>query len=269
LTTPDAFDGLTNRIAAGIRETPGLTGLILLGSASGEGAGRRDEWSDHDFFVLTEPGRGVELRQDLTWLPDADRIVLVAREGDIGFVVVYDDGHVFEFAYSDAEELSGALVGDATVLIDDEHGSAAALVQAARRRAQAQAALDPAKEVRLVLVKLLIGIGRIRRGELLAGNQLLRGWAVNHLVRAVRGRFPASSTGPDATDPDTIDPLRRFDRDFPDWAAQIATALDSDAEQAGRNLLDLVRRRFEPGWDEFPTAAADAIASRLGYTAPG
>ena len=263
MTAPGAFERRTELLAAGVRGTPGLVGLILLGSASAEAAGRRDEWSDHDFFVLAAPGRGAELRENLTWLPDADRIVLLAREGEIGFVAVYDDGHVFEFAYSEAAELSGALVGDATVVIDDEHGSAAALVRDARERVAAQAGLDAAKEVRLALVKLLIGVGRIRRGELLVGNQFVRGWAVNHLVRAVRGRFPIASAHRDG-----IDPLRRFERDFPDWGAEIAAALDADAERAGRSLFELVRRRFEPGWDGFPTAAADAIAARLGYDAP-
>jgi hypothetical protein len=259
---PDPFEAISDGIAAGVRETPGLIGLILLGSASAEGAARRDEWSDHDFFVLTAPGRGPELREDLGWLPDPDRIALLAREGEIGFVVVYDDGRVLEFAYSEAAELSGALVGEATVVIDDSDGTAATLVRAARDRAAGQAALDAALEVRLVLVKLLIGVGRIRRGELLVGNQFIRTWAIKHLVRAIRGRTPAQSANRDV-----IDPLRRFEQDFPEWGAELAAALDVDAEQAARRLFELVRRRLEPGWDDFPTRAADAVAARLGYDA--
>ena len=83
---------------------------MLLGSASDDAAARRDEWSDHDFFALIEAGRGPEVRPDLDWLPDPERIVLTAREGEIGFVAVYDDGHVFEFAFSEAGELDGSLV---------------------------------------------------------------------------------------------------------------------------------------------------------------
>ena len=53
------------------------------------------------------------MRPDLWWLPDRERLVLTAREGEIGFVAVYDDGHVFEFAFSEVEELAGAVAGDA------------------------------------------------------------------------------------------------------------------------------------------------------------
>ena len=28
-----------------------------------------DEWSDHDFFLISQPGEQEALRQDLSWLP--------------------------------------------------------------------------------------------------------------------------------------------------------------------------------------------------------
>ena len=116
------FESLSEGIAKGVRAADGLFGLVLLGSASDEAAHRRDEWSDHDFFALIEPGRGADVRRDLSWLPDQDRLVLTAREGEIGFVAIYDDGHVFEFAFSEVEELAGAVAGDATVVTTMHQG---------------------------------------------------------------------------------------------------------------------------------------------------
>ena len=130
----DRFDALSAGLADGVRAADGLFGLVLLGSASDEASDRRDEWSDHDFFALIEPGRGGDVRPDLSWLPDQDRLVLTAREGEIGFVAVYDDGHVFEFAFSEVEELAGAVAGDATVVLDDATGSVAAADRARRGR---------------------------------------------------------------------------------------------------------------------------------------
>src|SRR5690606_32078802 len=130
-----------------------------------------------------------------------------------GFVAVYEDGHVFEFAFSDAAELEGAVVGEATVLVDDEAATVAQLVSRGQQRAASADAFDPENDARLVLVKLLIGVGRVRRGETLNGGAFIRQWAVQHLVRAVRGRFAAHSTA--LRDP--IDPMRRFERDFPHW----------------------------------------------------
>lgn len=265
MATAERFAALSAGLAAGVRGREGLTGLVLLGSASDDGATRRDDWSDHDFFALIEEGRGAEVRPDLSWLPDQHRLVLTAREGEIGFVAVYDDGHVLEFALSDATELAGAVADDATVVIDDADGTAAALIERARLRAEAADRFDPANDARLVLVKLLIGVGRVRRGEVLVGGQFIRQWAVQHLVRAIRGRFAEASTSLR----DTIDPVRRFERDFPEWGARIADAVAQSAEDAARDLFAFTREVLEPGWDEFPSRAAQAVASRLGWSEEG
>lgn len=257
----DRFEALSAGLRDGVRARDGLFGLVLLGSASQAGAVRRDEWSDHDFFALIEPGRGGEIRPDLSWLPAQERIVLTAREGDIGFVAVYDDGHVFEFALSDVSELAGAVAGDATVVLDDAAGSVAGLIESARARAAASDRFDPENDARLVLVKLLIGVGRIRRGERLNGGHLVRTSAVQHLVRAIRGRFSDRST----TLRDTIDPVRRFERDFPEWGDRIADLVDAPTEDAAQGLFRFAREILEPGWSGFPSRAADAAADRLGW----
>ena len=264
MTGAERFAELSTGLAESVRERDGLIGLVLLGSASEAGAMRRDEWSDHDFFALIEAGRGAEIRPALDWLPDSERIALTAREGEIGFVAVYDDGHVFEFAFSEAGELDGSLAGDATVLVDDDAGTTATLIEQAGERADAGDRFDPANDARLVLVKLLIGVGRARRGEVLNAGIFIRSWAVQLLVRAIRGRFADRSTALR----DTIDPVRRFERDFPDWAARIAAAIEAPVEDAARGLFDLTREILEPGWDEFPSRAADAVAARLGWADP-
>ncbi|WP_243229774.1 hypothetical protein [Microbacterium sp. CIAB417] len=261
MTDPRRYDALSRGLAEGVAATPGMLGLVLLGSASDDARFRRDEWSDHDFFAVVEPGRGTMLRSDLSWLPERDRIVLTAREGEIGFVALYDDGHVFEFAFAEAAELAGAQAREATVLVDDAAGTTATLIAEARERAAGSDRLDPANDVRLVLVKLLIGTGRVRRGEVLNGGAFIRQWAVVHLVRAVRGRC----AGATSASRDTIDPVRRFEQDYPDWASRIAEAVAQEPERAARALFALLRE-LEPGWAEFPAAAADAVARRLGWS---
>lgn len=260
MTAPERFEALSAGLADGVRRHDDLIGLVMLGSASEQARLRRDEWSDHDFFALIEQGRGHEVRPDLSWLPDRERIVLTAREGEIGFVAVYDDGHVFEFALSEATELGGAVAGDATVVVDDAAGTTAMLLDAARRRADDLDRFDPANDARIVLVKLLIGVGRVRRGERLNGGSFIRQWAVQMLVRTIRGRESGRSTALR----DAIDPVRRFEHDFPDWAAEIADALAAPEEDAARTLFGMLRR-LEPGWPQFPSAAADAVAARLGW----
>lgn len=255
------FAEISTGLADAVRAHDDMIGLAFLGSASDSAAARRDQWSDHDFFAITTPGRGALVRPDLSWLPDPHRIVLTAREGDIGFVAVYDDARVLEFALADAAELSGALADAATVVVDDDEGSTASLIASARARARARDEFDPANDVRLVLVKLLIGTGRARRGETLAAGSLVRQWAVEHLVRAIRGRRGSG----EGSARDIIDPVRRFDVDFPSEAARIAAAAAAPVEVAAEELFALTREFLEPGWEEFPTTAADAVARRLGW----
>lgn len=262
MTTSERFEQLSLALADGVRAHADLVGLALLGSTSDEARSRRDEWSDHDFFALIAEGRGASVRPDLSWLPDQDRLVLTAREGDIGFVAVYDDGHVLEFAFAEAAELDGALAAEATVVIDDAAGATRQLIERAQTRASSADSFVPVNDARLVLVKLLIGVGRVRRGERLNGGAFIRQWAVQHLVRAVRGRFAGDSTSLR----DVNDPMRRFERDFPVWGARIAEALAHDEETAALCLFALLRE-LEGGWAEFPTDAADAVARRLGWSA--
>lgn len=261
MTTPHRFDHYSAGLEAAVRHHPDLVGLSLMGSASEAGAPRRDEWSDHDFFAAAAPGRGSALRPDLSWLPDQEHLAMTAQENELGFVAVYDDGHVFEFAVAEVEELAGALATDATVVVDDADGSVAQMVAAAQDRARQADRFDAATDARLVLVKLLIGIGRARRGEVLTAGLFVRTWAVQHLVRTLRGRLEEPAT----TRRDIIDPVRRIEHDLPEHAAAIVAALEQPVEEAGRTLFALTREWLEPGWDEFPSRAADAVAARLGW----
>lgn len=257
----DDFEVLTSSLAVAVRRHPALRGLALLGSSSREAASRRDEWSDHDFFAIATSGAAAEARRSLEWLPRQEELVLTAREGGIGFVAVYADGHVLEFAVGETAELQGALAEEATVAVDDDEGSTRRLIAEARARATAGSGLDAPNDTRLVLVKLLIGTGRLRRGETINGGQFVRQWAVKHLVAAVRGRS-ARDAGDDIA---PIEPTRRFEADFPDIAAEIEAAIAQPAEAAAERLFALTRAVLEPRWDEFPSAAADAIARRLGW----
>lgn len=257
LTREAEFERRSEALAAVARER--FTGLVLLGSSSPAAAHRRDEWSDHDFFMLARPGDEAAVRDVASWLPDPERLVLVAREGEIGFAAVYDDGHVFEFAAATPDELGGALATE-DVGIPVDGGPAAELIAGAQARVGATPEPDPVNDANLVLVKLLIGVGRARRGETLIAGQFVHAWAVNHFARAVRRRLPVAGSVRDA-----IDPVRRFERDYPALGAALEDALGAPVEEAARGLFELLRSTLEPGWDDFPTRAADVVAARLGW----
>ena len=247
-----AFERLTAGLSAGFRASPGARGLILAGSTAD--ASRRDRWSDHDFLAVVQEGAGEEARSRIDWLPEPHRILFVAREGGLGFAALYDDGHLLEFAVGDAAELEGLALAEHRI----EFGDAEFASFAHQRAGAAPPSVDPADEVRLAYVKLLVGFGRARRGERVVAGQFVRVWAVRHLLTAVRARLPQPPAGVDP-----FEPARRIEAHHPEFAARLDAVLASPVEAAALGVARLARDALESGWDDFPTAAADVVIGIL------
>ncbi len=118
----DAFRRWTIRLQANLDADSRVIGLVLLGSSAEVGR-IPDAWSDHDFFVVTVDGVQEDFRTDLSWLPDAEQIVLHPRETAHGLKALFADGHLIEFAIFDLKELRLARVNDYRVLLDKTDGS--------------------------------------------------------------------------------------------------------------------------------------------------
>lgn len=251
----ERFDELSDRLSSGFSRVPGGHGLVFVGSAAAPE--RRDRWSDHDFLALVDAERADAARARLDWLPDPERIVLLVREGALGFSVLYDDAHLLEFAVASVDELAGAPVDEARLAFGDVR--ARSFVEQGRERVDRIAAVDAAGEAGLTFVKLLVGYGRARRGERIVGGQFVRGWAVGHLLRAVRQRVEPAV----AVRADPLEPARRFDASHPAIAARLDAVLAQPVEAAARGVAALAREVLEPGWPEFPRRAADVVEAVL------
>ncbi len=119
------------------------------------------------------PGAAPSCAPDLVGWPDQERLVLTARRGRSGSSRVYDDASRVRV------RVLGC--GRAVARRRRRHGGRRrrgghdgdAARRVARRVRPATGSIR-ANDVRLVLVKLLIGVGRVRRGELLNGGQFVR-----------------------------------------------------------------------------------------------
>ena len=160
---PDEYRAFTDELTERLRADERAIGLVAVGSMADRDYAP-DEWSDHDFFVITPPGGQEELRNDLSWLPRDDRVALSLRETDHGLIVIYDDGHLLEFAVFDLEEIALAGVNRYRVLLD--RGGVEERVEhvAANPRPQRDDAFLFGKTVTAALV----ATGRARRGETLS-----------------------------------------------------------------------------------------------------
>ena len=178
-----AYDAFTAALQGSLAGRPDVLGLVALGSMAGRDY-QPDEFSDHDFFVVAAPPSAEPLREDLSWLPARDRVLLSFRETAHGLKVLYDDGHLLELAVFAPDELALASVNRYRVLLD-RADVATRMEAVARATAEASAAGAPTDDalLGLFLSALLVGVGRHLRGERASGRNLVHGQALRHLLR--------------------------------------------------------------------------------------
>lgn len=253
----DQFAGFIARLHDNLVARADVIGLVLAGSTADRK--RVDEWSDHDFAVITVDGAEERLRNDLSWLPDYPDVALAVREEHDGFKVVYDDGHVLDFGVTSLPGLA-SWHANAYEVVLDRGGVSGAFADVAARPKPSQSA-RPDRELGMFVTALLIGVGRCRRGEVLVASQLVRTVAVGHLLTAWRLVRPALLQ----ERLDDLDPFRRFEQVYPTAGHAIATALDRDVEAAARALLELAEEELGD-LPAFPGRAATVVRRRLGWT---
>jgi hypothetical protein len=251
---PDEYRRFTERLRERLEGDGRVVGLVALGSMSGEPPAA-DEWSDHDFFVITRPGEQERMRTDLSWLPDAGQIAFAYRETAHGVKAIYRSAHLLEFAVFDLEELSLARVNRFRTLLDR------AGVDGRMRDLRERTARERPSEVRWLsgqlLSALLVATWRFRRGERLSGRKMLQS-AAEHLANLLRRALPLERAGA----LDSLDATRRFEQAFPKLGADLDAALSHPPPEAARLLLEIALRELPARLPDFPAEAARAIQNQ-------
>lgn len=254
---PTDYHAFTDCIVAALSADPAVLGVVALGSMSAE-AVQPDVFSDHDFFVVTVPGAQHRFRQHYDWLPDPERIVLYVVETDHGVKVLYDDGHLLEYAVFDLEELHLARVNRFRVLLD-RADITSHLRAIAARTAVEKARQSPSDEwlLGMFIGNLQVGVGRYLRGEHRSGDRFVRGHALGHLLALLdRHATPAG----DASLLDNLDPTRRFEQVFPALGRELDAVLAQPVPQAAPALLALAERELAgPLREVWPADAVTAL----------
>jgi hypothetical protein len=250
----DAYDRWTERLREGLSADARVLGLVALGSMSGEPPAP-DEWSDHDFFVITQAGEQERMRTDLSWLPDAGQIALSYRETAHGVKVLYRNAHLLELAVFDLEELSLARVNRYRTLLD--RSGIEERMRALRERTSREVVERRPEDRWLTgqfLTALLVGTGRYRRGERLGGRAQLQAATV-HLAQLLARARPLESQAV----LDSLDPLRRFEQACPELGQELDDALGHPPPAAALRLLRIARRELARRLPEFPDEAAGVV----------
>ncbi|AKJ06850.1 hypothetical protein ATI61_105184 [Archangium gephyra] len=253
----ELYRSFTQRLHARLASDSHVLGLIAVGSMAELGR-TPDAWSDHDFFVVTVAGVQESFRQDLRWLPDSERIVLKVRETAHGLKVLYDDGHLLEFAIFDEAELHLARVNDYRVLLDRAHVEED--LRHLRTTSSAEAAsFDVERAFALFLAALLVGAGRTARGEVLSGSSFIKQHALGLLLRILAHCLPAGSE----SQLDNLDPFRRFERVFPEQGRTLHHLLLQEPGLCARQLLAFAHEQLAHRMERYPARAVQVLSKQL------
>jgi hypothetical protein len=110
------YEQFTKTLHARLAADERVLGLVALGSMADPL--RRDQWSDQDFWVITQPDAQEHCLADLSWLPNASNIILPFRQGSQYYMVLYRNGHSAEFAVFDREQMQQGKTDRYSVLFD-------------------------------------------------------------------------------------------------------------------------------------------------------
>lgn len=252
------YRALTEHLRATLAGDTRVLGLIALGSMA-EVTRLPDAWSDHDFFVITVPDAQEHFRQDVTWLPDPDQIVLNIRETAHGLKILYASGHLLEFAVFDEAELAETALSEHRVLLDRSNITALAAARASQAPDQMRPDYDPQRDLAMALALIYVGVGRLARGEGLSAHVFIKYYVLHHLLPLLVHLHDSEQKA----QLDGFDPFRRFEAVFPALGAKLNRILAEPLLVAAHALLDWLDAEVQPLVSPYPQAALRTVRAYL------
>lgn len=245
----EQYQQLTSQLQNNLEARTDVIALLAMGSMAGN-TRKPDEWSDHDFFVITKTGKQQAYRDSKAWLPQSERIVLHFQDTLHGCKALYEDAHLMEYAIFDTEELLEARIDDYKILFDKTNISAKLTDLTVSTQIN-----DNVIMLSGILANMVVGIGRYGRGEKLSANIFIKQYAFNALILLAWDVLPTAN--PAARDPFAAS--RRFEQGFPDLSQQMSEILLMPLPQASLTLLDVVESKFAPELTNYPQQAITVI----------
>lgn len=229
----ERYQSFLDTIVSSAEADERIVGVVVLGSGAGV-VRQPDEFSDHDVWLITVDGTAPAVRESTEWLPEPDRIVAHLADTQHGRSAVYDDGHLIELAVFEIEELDVTRANEYRVLYDAAD-IAERLAAVAERTSSEMTGVDPDYSAQRFVAQLLIGLGRLGRGEHMSANYMIREWAANSLLQSLAAG---------ATDQlDNLDPHRRIEQALPAVAPEVVAALEQPLVDVARSLMDIAARQ--------------------------
>jgi lincosamide nucleotidyltransferase B/F len=255
----DEYNAFTHELWNNLEGDPRVLGLIAVGSTAQRDT-QPDEWSDHDFFVVVEPGLQEKFRVEVNWVPDLRSVMFQFRETAHGLKILYEQGYLVELAVFDPDELYLARVNQYRILLDRSDLARRMGEIASATRGWSRSCLqDDSYLLGQILTGVLVAHGRWVRGERLSARACLMNQVVPQLVRLlVKYRL---ADAPEVLD--NIDPLRRFELGFGALGATLNQLLDQPVPEAASGLLELTEQELAGVMWRFRDDAWEVVRRRI------
>ncbi|KDN58336.1 hypothetical protein DI14_08470 [Exiguobacterium sp. AB2] len=193
-------------IGRAVAEYDGTLMLLALGSIGLE-TDRLDEYSDLDFFLIVEDGQKGRFIDNLDWLEVAPLAYQFQNTKD-GHKVMYADGIYAEFAVFDLPEMPSIAYTPGRIVWQRDEA-----LEAFATPKIVTPATDVSHCYEEALTNLYVGLLRERRGERLAGFELIQVAAVTNVLKA----------NGEASDP--FNPTRRVEVQHPEMIVFLEQAV--------------------------------------------
>jgi len=252
-----AFETYTNQLRASLESMRNVLGLVTLGSTADSAL--RDEFSDHDFWVITTPAAQNELVNDLSWLPDYHDIAIVVCHGKHGRTVLYRNRHQVEFAVFDVDEARTGKVDRYRILLD--RGPIGELIESVHQKTLQETEVKP-DALENLCATVWSACERHRRGELLSARQYIDAFAINKLLGLISGY------GPDDERKDTLDARRRLELRSPALATEMMSIPDLSVPEGALRILEIAEQELKSkapnlAWEKVEMVQAWIRESRI------
>jgi hypothetical protein len=254
----EQYDEFTQALQQNLEQDGRVLALIALGSMAD--ATRRDEGSDHDFWVVVTPDAPEDFLRDLAWLPAHTSITFALRQAGCYYTVIYQEGHIVEFAVFALAQLERAKTNAYRILFS-RYSDIATIVQTLYTRT-GQEPDTPDSDSRafgFLLVDLWTGMARYQRGEYLSAHKLIMQNAVDSLLRLLVKHLPI----PAENTLDNLDGRRRFEQCYPALGKELASILLLDSLSAAAHLLGIAERCLRESMPDYPTQAVETLRAKM------
>ena len=244
------FEEYVNEIQDLLLRDPNVLGLLTVGSTADPAY--RDQWSDHDFWIIVASGSHSLYCDTVIWLPNSEDILLSAPHDPAYQTIVYKDKHKVEYAVFDETAARKSKLERFQILID--RGGIADITRMAVNSSMKERSAVRSRQCLIENLAILIWTGhqRAMRGELLSAHQYLTGFSVDLLlellvVHSVIGQEPTT---------DSLDPRRRIELLHPHLAARLNSIVALPIIKVGFALMSIAEELLHSKapmltWDSF------------------